>query len=125
MATNWSGGRTRVLYNPASQRLMEQPQEAVIVRLKLSDDEFGLPEERAAVYAIEDQLVESVAAPGVGEVDGHEFGNGFATIYLYGPSADRLHDCAKEVIAAVRVRPGSTITKRFGQPGACEETTIL
>jgi hypothetical protein len=99
--------------------------EAVIVRLKLSDDEFGQAEEREAVFAIEDRLTELLAARNVGEVDGHEFGIGFATLYMYGPSAEQIADVVLDLLAGSRHRDGSALIKRFGRPGSREESVYL
>jgi hypothetical protein len=99
--------------------------EALIVRLKLSDDEFGEWSEREAVYALEDRLIELFASRSFGEFDGHEFGGGFATLFMYGPSAERMAEAVLSVLDGVAVLRGSVITKRFGASGSREETTSL
>ena len=104
---------------------MSQDQEAVVLRLRSSDLEYGAPDEREAVYEVEDRLVATVTAGALGEVDGHEFGDGFATIYLYGPSAERLEEAVRVALSGVNLRAGSSLTRRFGPPGAPEETDSL
>jgi hypothetical protein len=99
--------------------------EAVIIRLRLSDDEFGDWEERQAAYRIEDLLLEAFEGAGVGEYDGHDFGGGFATLYAYGPSADRIATVVLASLTGVAHRPGSVLIKRFGPPGSREETVPL
>ena len=99
---------------------MTDQQEALIVRLKLNDDEFGDGAERMAAYEIEDRLLDAIS-PSLGEVDGHEFGGGFATIFVYGPSADALAALVQPIVSAANVRAGSSITKRYGPPGASEQ----
>ena len=99
---------------------MTNQQQAVIVHIKLSDDEFGDGPERMAAYEVEDRLLEGIAA-GVGEVDGHEFGGGYAKIFLYGTSAETLFVVVLPILAASNLRHGSFVTKRYGPPGATEE----
>ena len=100
--------------------MADQQSEAVIVRVKLSDDEFGEPEERMNAYRVEDRLLETIPTD-IGEVDGHDFGGGFFTVYVYGPSAEGLAALVLPALQTQTVRPGSTIIKRFGPPGAREE----
>jgi hypothetical protein len=99
--------------------------EALIVRLKLSDDEFGDSAERDAAHAVEDRLVELFASGELGEFDGHEFGGGFATLYMYGPSAERMAAAVLPAVADLGRRVGSVLTKRFGPPGSPEVTIRL
>jgi hypothetical protein len=99
--------------------------EAVIVRLKLSDDEFGEWHEREAAYAIEDRLRQALEVGDVGELEGHEFGAGFATVYLYGPSADLLAKVVLSSLSGTGHRAGSVLIKRLGPPGSREEVLPL
>ena len=101
--------------------MTELQSEAVIIRMKLSDDEFGEWAERRAAYEVEDRLIDAIS-PEIGEVDGHEFGGGFATIYVYGPSAEELTALILPILSNVATPPGSAITKRFGPVGANEQT---
>ena len=100
-------------------------EQAVLLYLKLSDDNFGESEEREAVFKLEDELEKKIAAASVGELDGHEFGEGFATFYMYGPDADKLFDAVIDTIRKVKLRTGSYIIKRYGEPGAREERVSL
>jgi hypothetical protein len=102
--------------------MADQDRQAVIVRLKLSDDEFGEWSEREGCYAVEDRLFETFVADDLGEVDGHEFGGGFATFLIYGPSADRIAAAVLPIVKSVGPRAGSVMTKRFGPQGSREET---
>ena len=100
-----------------------QAEEALIVRLKLSDEEFGEWFEREAAYALEDRLIQLFASGSFGEFDGHEFGSGFATLFMSGPSAERMGKAVLSVLDGVTVPRGSVMTKRFGPPGSREETS--
>jgi hypothetical protein len=96
---------------------------AVITHLPLSDDEHGTAEEREAVFALEDRLIDAAAALG-GEHDGNEFGGGEAVLYTYGPDADALLEAVRSCLADFPVRPGAFAVKRYGRaddPDAREE----
>ncbi|MGZ9274868.1 MAG: hypothetical protein ACXW34_09015 [Nitrospira sp.] len=105
--------------------MSDQNSEAVIIRLKLSDDNCGEWSEREATYAVEDRLSEVLKQSDIGELDGHEFGGGFATLFLYGPSARPIAEAILPTVQATTPRPGSLFTKRFGPPGSREETIAL
>ena len=62
----------------------DEPEHAVIVRLVLSDG-LGSEAERARVHELEDRLARAIHAAQVGELDGIEFGQGAAVLYMYGP----------------------------------------
>lgn len=116
-----SGNRT----TPEPTNMAEQAEHAVLVYLKLSDDEFGEYEEREAAYEVEEALDAAVASGDAGEYDGHEFGGGYATLYLYGPDADRLAATVLDVLREREVPPGSFVVKRYGEPGEQEERIDL
>ena len=100
---------------------------AVITHLPLSDDEYGTGEEREAVFALEDRVLEAAAALG-GEHDGHEFGGGEAVLYTSGPDADALFEAVRSCLADFPVRPGAFAVKRYGRaddPDAREERVPL
>lgn len=48
-----------------------------------------------------------------GEVDGHEFGQGTAQIYLYGPDAGKLLQAIRPVLRTASLRPNEAVL-RFG-----------
>jgi hypothetical protein len=100
---------------------------AVSIHLPLSDAEYGTGEEREAVFALEDRVLEAAAALG-GEHDGHEFGGGEAVLYTYGPDADALFEALRSCLADFPVRPGAFAVKRYGRaddPNAREERVPL
>ncbi len=69
--------------------------QAVILELTLEDgQELGSEDEHTRVFVLEDSLNEELTEDEV--MDGHDFGEGLATIYLYGPSADCLFEKIKE-----------------------------
>lgn len=105
--------------------MSDQSEHAVLIQINLDGDEFGTPEEQETVYQIEEALEDAAEASGAGEYDGHEFGEGQATIYMYGPDADRLAATALGVLRGFDLPKGSTMTKRYGEPGEREEQVAL
>ena len=104
---------------------VESAEQALLVYLKLSDDEFGDFDEREAVFALEDRLIEAISSKKAGEYDGHEFGGGFGTLYMYGPDVDQLFDAVIATLKAYGSRPGSYLLKRCGGPGSKQEKIDL
>ena len=103
----------------------ERSEQALIVHLKLADGKFGDPKERESIIALGDKLNQIIKKQRLGEYDGHEFGEGFATLYMYGPDANKLFDAIIETLKEYPSRSGSHIIRRFGSPGAKEERRDL
>lgn len=100
---------------------------AVIVHLRLGDDEHGTVEERESVFRLEDRLEALIEAQGAGEFDGNEFGGGEAVLYCYGPDADRLWQTIEAEVRSFPTRP-AFVTLRYGDasdPGAREQRIDL
>lgn len=101
----------------------ERPEQAVLIFLKLSDDAFGQADEREALFGLEDRLEEVIVQIG-GTLDGHEFGAGFCTFYLYGASAEALFETASPLLRQYPIRDGSYAIKRYGPPGSSVEERV-
>ncbi|MEU8800060.1 hypothetical protein [Spirillospora sp. NPDC048819] len=86
---------------------------AVFLNFVLTGDSFGHEAEREAIYVLEDQLEAVLEAAGSGECDGHEFGAGTATIYLYGPDAEALLRAIEPVLRTADFPP-TDAELRFG-----------
>lgn len=99
--------------------------QAVLVYLRLTDDQHGEHDEREDIFRLEDRMSDAIAAASVGEFDGNEFGDGFCTLYMYGPSAIRLWEAVAPVLKQFPVPVGSYVVKRFGDVGAPEERVEL
>lgn len=88
-------------------------QHAVIIHLPLGDDELGSKEERERVFRLEVALEAAITAADAGEFDGNEFGGGEATLYCYGPDADRLFEVVSGTLREYDVRDGYAM-KQYG-----------
>jgi hypothetical protein len=91
------------------------PEHALLVYLKLSNDEFGAEEEREAIHNMSDQMQAAINSASVGEFDGDEFGNGECTLFMYGPDADALMRTVEPILRNNPFTRGGRVIKRFGE----------
>ncbi len=93
-------------------------EQALIVHVPLSDDEFGAEEEREALFELEDELVEVVEGePPLGEYDDNEVGGGEFVMFMYGPDADALFVAIEPILNDLDPPPGDFYAiKRYGPP---------
>ena len=98
---------------------------AVIIHLKLSDDEFGSFDEREAAFALEDRIDQAITSSGVGEYDGHEFGQGWCKFYIYGRDAGLLTAIILPVVKTSSLPRGSYLAKRSGPAGTPADVVML
>ena len=111
----------------AEKHAAPSPEHAVITHLPISGDDFGTEDEREAVYALEARIESAVEAIG-GEHDGHEFGDGEAVLYTYGPDANTLFEAIRGCFEDFPIRSGAYAMKRFGaadDPAAREKRVSL
>ena len=93
-AFSWFTKSSVVGANPMFKSFKKAKQEpsfvydqAVILNIDLdSRDEFGTEDERNEVLKLEEIMRQIL--PEKSGIDGHEFGDGEAVMYIYGPSAD-------------------------------------
>jgi hypothetical protein len=102
---------------PLDQAQSEQTQQAVLVHL----DGTGLPDHIYHEYdlaTIEDRLIEVLERERLGEFDGNEVGQGQATLFMYGPDAERLFNGVEETLRGYPLCQGARVEIRRGGPGA-------
>lgn len=88
---------------------------AVIVCVKLSDDDLGDPGERESFLDLEDACLDALdEAPDVGEVDGIDEGDGYFRIVCFGPDAEALFGALEPALRDRTLPGGSYALKRFG-----------
>jgi hypothetical protein len=88
---------------------------AVIVHLRLSDNKFGTPADRAAMHALRDAIAAAIDKAGAGEFDGDEFGGGECVLFMYGPDVDALFVCIEPVLKSSPTAAGGYAIKRYGE----------
>ncbi|MFK0024958.1 hypothetical protein [Streptomyces sp. NPDC090798] len=97
--------------------LFDMPQadaseQTVIAHFRLSGDQFGERDERAAIYEAERAMTVVVENAGVGEVDRNEFGGGEGVVYAYGPDADALFKAMEATLRELPFRPAYVVPHR-------------
>jgi hypothetical protein len=97
--------------------IMHPTEQAVIVRLKFKNGDFGSSDEVAALQALEDEIASAVDDASVGEVDGNEIGAGEYVLYTYGPDADRLYQVMAPILKSAPSAQGGQATLRYGDAG--------
>lgn len=105
--------------------VMAAEEQALIVTIPLHSGDMGSAEERKRIFTLEDQLTRAVRESGTGEFDGNEFGGGVCTLYMYGPSADRLFSVARPILRRFRPPTGSYLVKRYGKPGSKQDRLAI
>ena len=94
---------------------MAQHGHAVIICVKLSNDDLGEPAEREDFLDLEDACLDALEEqPELGEVDGIEEGDGYFRIVCFGPDADALFGALESTLRARELPGGSYAIKRFG-----------
>jgi hypothetical protein len=100
------------LPTPEASRVLRVTEHAVLVHIPASD---GI-----SLDDIEDPLFEAIDGVGVGELEGNEISveDGSATLYMYGPDADRLYEAVEPVLRRASLPAGTVVVRSFGGPGA-------
>lgn len=111
--------------SPNGQRGPDASEQAVILYLKVSNRAFGSGEEASLIHSFEDKLEQTIKEKGLGEFDGDEFGEGYATLYMYSADARALYQGIAGAIEGFRPHPGSYVILRYGPPGARQEKKRL
>ncbi|MEU0565467.1 hypothetical protein ABZ297_08765 [Nonomuraea sp. NPDC005983] len=104
--------------SPASSATEASDEHAILI-------EIPAPEAGAdfdALGEIEDELDRVLARTGTGEFDGNDVDlqTGGVTLYMYGPSADRMFTGVEAVLKRFPLPKGTVAIKRYGGPGAKE-----
>ncbi|HYL15656.1 MAG TPA: hypothetical protein VEV41_21660 [Terriglobales bacterium] len=100
-------------------------EQALIATIKLRTGDMGSSDERKRIIALEDQLSDAIEHAAAGQFDGDEYGGGVCTIYMYGPSAERLFTVTIPILKKFRAPAGSYVIKRYGKPGAKQDRVEL
>lgn len=107
----FSGSAEKTEAAPAPKR---KPEQAVLLHLILSDDEFGTEDEREAIYLLSDRLEDAIERHQAGEFDGNEFGGGGCVLFMYGPDADALFSAIEPIVRLSPLTRDGHAIKRYG-----------
>jgi hypothetical protein len=100
-------------------------EQALIITIPLRSGKTGNPDELKRLHVLEDQLNLAIKDSKVGEYDGDEVGEGVFTIYIYGPSAERLFAVVRPILKRFRPPTGSFLIKRYGKPGSKQDRVAV
>jgi len=103
----------------SGKRAQAKHDECVLVYLQsaaLPDSENE--RDLSTLFALEDQLIEAIAAKDAGEFDGNEVGPDGATLFAYGADADRLYAAMEPVLNAHPLCNHARVVLRKGPLGA-------
>jgi hypothetical protein len=98
----------------ATTRFPEYEQ-LLLLSLKLSDSETGGEEDLEYVESFEEKLVEKVESLDFALWDGHEYGGGYAKIFLYTSDVDKLYKSLYKTLKNLNFTPGSMIILQYKQ----------
>jgi hypothetical protein len=109
-----------------SPRVVDAAEEqALIIAIPLRSGKSGNADELKRLHALEDQLIVAIKESRAGEYDGDEIGEGVITIYMYGPSAERLFAVVRPTLTRFRPPAGSFLIKRYGKPGSKQDRVAI
>jgi hypothetical protein len=80
------------------------------------------------LFELEEQLEEVITENELGEFDGNEVATDYSdgSIYMYGPSAEKLFEAIKPILEATPFMKGARVLLRFGPPeDGVEERTVM
>ena len=109
----------------SSRTVNAAEEQAVILKLNLVSGPMGTDEERQRIHDLEDHLSDAIKRSAVGDLDGDEYGDGYCTIYMYGPSAEALFGAIKPALKGFHAQLGSYALKRYGKPGSKQDRIPL
>ncbi|PYX33723.1 MAG: hypothetical protein DMG80_04980 [Acidobacteria bacterium] len=97
----------------------------LIVTIRLYSGGMGDREERGRIIALEHELSAAIENASAGEFDGDEYGGGICTMYMYGPSAERLLAVTSPILKDFHAPSGSYVIKRCGSAAEDERRIPL
>lgn len=90
-------------------------EQLLLINLKLSDGETGTEDDNEYVESLEQKLVEKVENLDFAFWDGHEYGDGYAKIFLYSSDVDKLYKAIYKTLKNINFTPGSMIILQYSQ----------
>src|SRR5258707_527707 len=112
--------RQRVAGKSEEKKSSQDAKEWVAVYLKLSGGEYGSGAERDEVRSFARELDGAIQEHGIGILDGDEFGNHEAGLFMYGQDADRLFETIEPLLRSWNLLKGGHVIKRYGETSRSE-----
>jgi hypothetical protein len=101
-----------------SLEALQPRQDALLVYLKLSDNDIGTDEEEIPIQQLEMQLERVVQETEVGTYEEAEVGGGYYKLVMYGPDVEQIFEAVLPVIFQFPAAPGSFLVKGYADNGA-------
>ena len=90
-------------------------EQALIVVIKLSDGHWGNETDDALIYSLEEELMDRINNSGFGHYDGHEFGGGYCSLFMYCHNVDKLYELTIPILKQFYIPRKSFIVKQLGE----------
>jgi hypothetical protein len=100
-------------------------EQALIIKIPHPSGKADNADEDKRLFALEDQIMVAVKESGAGEYDGNEIGEGTFTMYIYGPSTERLFAVVRPILKKFHPPAGSYVIKRYGKPGSKQDKVAI
>lgn len=99
-------------FTPAYSGAESATEHAVIVHFNYGSKDLK------SLFALEDKLEAAISKSGAGEYDGNEIAvdGSHGSLYMYGPSADKLFEVVKPILEATPFMKGAKVKLRYGPP---------
>ncbi len=96
-----------------TQSRFPEHEQLLLISLKLSDSEMGSSEDEEYVEGIEEKLIQKVEELDFAFWDGHEYGGGYAKVFLYTSDVDKLYKSIYSTLKKINFTPGSLIILQY------------
>jgi hypothetical protein len=90
-------------------------EQLLLISLKLSDGEMGSADDEDYVEDLERKLAKKVEDLDFAFWDGHEYGGGYAKIFLYSSDVDKLYKTIYKTLKNINFTPGSLVILQYSQ----------
>lgn len=90
-------------------------EQLLLISLKLSDGDMGSIDDEEYVEDLERKLAKKVEDLDFAFWDGHEYGGGYAKIFLYSSDVDKLYKTIYKTLKNINFTPGSLVILQYSQ----------
>ena len=91
----------------------EEQQQLLLICIKLSDYDMGLEEEEEYVWDLEKKLIAKTNNCAFAHYDGHEWGGGFAKIFIYSSDVNKLYQHLYKTLKKFKFTQKSEIVLQY------------
>ena len=99
-------------------RIEDGLDQLLLIYLKLSDSELGSELDDEYVESLESPIINLLEMVDFARYDGHEYGGGYAKIFIYSNDLDSVYKLLHKSLKAFAFTPGSKIVLQYSQEEA-------